>query len=130
MSKKKRSYPDQYGQKASRQPVKKENAKKVKPEYILFDGMNGFLEKHTNRVFFVCLFLTLFFSILLFDIRFTTSGDDSAYVIRAYDFIHHFTFPGFQGPLYPIMLSPLIALFGIQSVPLKSLSILFILADL
>ena len=127
MSKKKRSYPDQHRQKSSKQPVKSGNAKKVKPDYILFERINGFLERHMNMVFFVSFFLTLSFSILLFDIRFSTSGDDSAYVIRAYDFIHHFKFPDFQGSLYPIILSPLIILFGIHAVPLKSLSLLFIL---
>ncbi|MCX6246601.1 MAG: hypothetical protein NTW10_02605 [Bacteroidetes bacterium] len=127
MSKKKRSSPYRNAKNFSKQPVKKGISKQTGPDYILFDRMNGFLEKHMTRVFFFILSLTLLFCLLLFDIRFSTAGDDSAYVIRAYDFIHHFTFPAFQGPLYPVLLSPLVALFGIQALPLKFLSVLFIL---
>jgi hypothetical protein len=93
----------------------------------LFERTNNFLDGHLTAIFWLSFVLTLTFGILLFDIRFSLSGDDSAYVIRASDFIHHFSFPGFQGPLYPIVLSPLIAVFGINPIPLKSLSILFML---
>jgi hypothetical protein len=105
---------------------KKKKSKIVSPP-TLFERINGFLDKHLARIFWVAITFTLLFGILLFDIRFSFSGDDSAYVIRAYDFIHHFILPGFQGPLYPVVLSPLIAFFGIHPVPLKSLSILFML---
>jgi hypothetical protein len=62
----------------------------------------------------------------LFDIRVSLSGDDSEYILRAYNFIHG-EFPTFQGPLYPIVLSPFIALFGISLPLLKMLSALFLL---
>ena len=93
-----------------------------------FESTGIFLAKHLDHIFLTTLFLTLVFSILLFDIRFSLAGDDSAYVARAYDFVHHFIFPGFQGPLYPIVLSPFVALFGIRAVPLKAVSLIFILA--
>ncbi|MCX6284685.1 MAG: hypothetical protein NTW31_10685 [Bacteroidetes bacterium] len=50
-----------------------------------------------------------------------------AFVVRSADFLAHFTYPGFSGPLYPLVLSPFVAMFGIQAIPLKSLSLVFIL---
>src|ERR1035438_7603346 len=101
--------------------------KRVKKSLSLFGRMNSLLEKYSKRIFWCVFSLTLLFAVLLFDIRFSFGGDDSAYVIRAFDFIHHFIFPGFQGPLYPIVLSPFVGLFGINAIPLKSLSIVFML---
>lgn len=93
----------------------------------LFERIEIFLTKHMHRIFWITFALTTIFGILLFDIRFSLAGDDSAYVVRAYDFIHHFIFPGFQGPLYPIVLSPFVAIFGLAAIPLKCISLLFIL---
>src|SRR5664279_300160 len=101
--------------------------RKLTSHLTLFDSINKFLEKNLNRVFWASFALTLVFAVLLFDIRFSLAGDDSAYVIRAYDFIHHFILPGFQGPLYPILLSPFIGIFGISVVLLKFISLIFML---
>ena len=98
----------------------------VKTE-TFFEKAETYLSPRLNKVLLTSLCLTLLFSLLLFDIRFSIAGDDSSYVERAYDFIKHFTYPGFSGPLYPIVLSPLVGLFGIHAIPLKSLSLLFIL---
>jgi len=92
-----------------------------------YERLNKFLDLHLNKIFWVSFGLTLLSGLLLFDIRITLAGDDSAYIIRASDFIQHFMFPGFQGPLYPIILSPFIGLFGINVVLLKSISLIFIL---
>lgn len=99
--------------------------KKPPPERTFFEKTETFLSGKMNLVFLACMLLTLVFSLLLFDIRFSLAGDDSAYVARAWDLVHHFTFPSFQGPLYPIILSPVVAITGISAVPLKSLSVLF-----
>jgi len=93
----------------------------------LFSKTNSYLLKHSGKVLIASLLLTVIFSLLLFDIRFSLAGDDSAYVERAYDFIHHFVFPSFQGPLYPIFLGPFVAAFGISAIPLKSISLLCML---
>jgi len=64
---------------------------------------------------------------LLFDSRVSLSGDDSFYIIRAYDFIHSFKYPAFQGPLYPMVLSLFVGIFGISLIPLKIVSVLAML---
>lgn len=115
------------GKTAISQPLKRSKSKAAAPGGQLFDRLNLFLESRMKVIFWVLFAGTTLLSILLFDIRFSLTGDDSAYVIRAADFIRHFTYPGFQGPLYPIVLSPVVLIFGISAVPLKSLSILFLM---
>ena len=111
---------------------REQNRKNAKPatagrKVSLFERTEILLDKHLNIVVWAVMLITLVFSLLLFDVRFSIAGDDSTYVVRSADFIAHFMYPGFSGPLYPIVLSPLVALFGINAVPLKSLSVLFIL---
>ncbi len=105
-------------------PVK---GKTIRNDGTLFGAINSFLDQRLDLIFWILFGITLLFCILLFDIRFSLTGDDSAYVIRASDFIHHFTYPGFQGPLYPIVLSPFVWVFGVSFLPLKSLSTVFML---
>jgi hypothetical protein len=93
----------------------------------LIDKINMALDRRLNLVFWILFGITMLTSLLLFDIRVSIDGDDSAYIIRAVDFIQHFIFPGFQGPLYPIVLSPFVKIFGIHVIPLKFISLLFIL---
>jgi len=124
---KKQTSPKPVKQKAGRQTATAAKSRLIKQDAALFERINNYLGKKNKWIFGIVFALTLFSGILLFDFRVSTSGDDSAYILRAYDFIHHFVFPGFQGPLYPIILGPLIALFGIKLIPLKFLSLLFIL---
>jgi len=106
--------------------TRKENeSRHGSPAFFMKAGI--FCSNNMNRIFLASLLLTLLFSILLFDVRFSLAGDDSAYVARAYDFIHHFIFPGFQGPLYPLILGPFVALFGISAIPLKAVSLVCLL---
>ncbi len=89
--------------------------------------MDDFLDKRLGWLIWVILGITFLFSLFLFDSRVSLSGDDSFYIIRASDFIHSFKYPSFQGPLYPMVLSIFVAIFGISLVPLKVLSLLSIL---
>jgi len=89
--------------------------------------MDGYLDKRHGWIIWILSGVTFFFSLLLFDSRVSLTGDDAFYIIRASDFLHSFKYPSFQGPLYPIVLSIFIAIFGISLVPLKTLSLLFIL---
>jgi len=89
--------------------------------------MDGYLDQRLSWLIWVILGITFLFSLLLFDSRVSLSGDDSFYIIRASEFIHDFKYPGFQGPLYPMVLSVFVAIFGISLVPLKVLSLIFIL---
>jgi len=89
--------------------------------------MDGFLDKRLGWMIWVILGITFLFSLLLFDSRVSLSGDDSFYIIRASDFLHSFKYPAFQGPLYPMVLSIFVAVFGISLVPLKVLSLISVL---
>lgn len=91
-----------------------------------FDKMDLFFEKRLNFFLWFGLIFTVLFSFLLFDIRVTPGGDDSTYISRAFEFVHEFKYPSYQGPLYPMVLSPFIALFGINLPLLKSLSVIFL----
>lgn len=82
-------------------------------------------DKNLNFIFYATLLICVVFSALLFDIRVSLTGDDSNYVIRAWDFVKDFKYPSFQGPLYPLALSPIIAIMGISMGTLKFLSLIF-----
>ena len=72
----------------------------------------------------------LLLTILRFDAKVSIGGDDSWYIIAALDFWHGTAFPSWHGAFYPMLISPLIALFGIHVPALKILSILFSLGAL
>ena len=119
--------PQKKNKKTVKQISKKIRAGTINTASTFFEKSEIYLSRNLNIVLWASILITLVCSVLLFDIRFSLAGDDSAYVVRAYDFIHHFIFPGFQGPIYPIVLSPFVAIFGIRAIPLKALSLLFIL---
>jgi len=94
----------------------------------LLQIMDEFLDQRLGWLIWLIMGIALVFSLLLFDSRVSLSGDDSFYIIRASDFIHSFKYPGFQGPLYPMVLSLIVAIFGISLVPLKVFSLILILS--
>jgi len=96
----------------------------------LWDMLDKFLEKKAKVLFIGSFIFTVLFSMLLFEVRVSLTGDDSTYIIRASRFFHDGTFPTFQGPLYPIILAPFVGLFGINLVTLKLISFVFILGHL
>jgi hypothetical protein len=116
---------NQIGYKAPSTIAKKASASSESRD--LLDIMNGYLDKRLGWLIWVILGITFLFSLLLFDSRVSLSGDDSFYIIRASDFIHSFKYPAFQGPLYPMALSIFVAVFGINIVLLKILSLFSIL---
>ncbi len=109
-------------------PGKTEKNEHLNTEIPLMTRMEAFLVPRLDKVFWLSMALTLLTGLLMFDIRISLTVDDSAYIIRADDFIKHFTLPVTQGPLYPVILSPFVALFGISLLPLKLLSLVFLLA--
>ena len=88
----------------------------------LFGRIDAFFERHSKWFVLAIPVVNLLLAFLLFDPKVSLSGDDADYVIYAYQFVENFSWPGFRGALYPILLSPFIALFGIRLVLLKSLS--------
>ncbi len=103
--------------------------RKTKHTSSLTEKLNIFFDSKLNTVFLASLVISILIFYSLFDIRVSLSGDDSEYILRAYNFIHG-DFPTFQGSLYPIILSPFVALFGISLPLLKILSAIFLLASL
>ena len=114
-------------QNADKKAAKVAKSKLIKKDTGLFERINNYLSRNINWVFWIVFTFTLLFGILLFDIRVSTSGDDSTYIVRAFDFIHHSIYPSFQGPLYPIILGLFISVSGIKLIPLKIVSLIFIL---
>ncbi|MDP4207403.1 MAG: hypothetical protein Q8928_01185 [Bacteroidota bacterium] len=96
----------------------------------MLDVLDGFFIKHTNAFLYVGMALTFIFSLFLFDVKVGAGGDDSAYILRAFDFVHEFKYPGYQGALYPLVLSLFISLMGIKLILLKSLSFLFMMISM
>src|SRR6056297_1010458 len=93
---------------------RKKNKKGENKSYGLLDRFDQFFDKKNTLFLLISFFFTLLFSFLLFNFRVSEAGDDSAYILRAYDFINEFKFPTFQGPLYPIFLSLFIFIFGLN----------------
>lgn len=75
----------------------------------------------------LCMGISLLLSVLNFDAKVSIGGDDSWYVLAALDLWNGVSFPTWHGALYPILLSPLVALFGINLPLIKVISILFTL---
>lgn len=96
----------------------------------LVDKINDTLIKHEKTLFMVSMLLALITIILLFDVKVSLSGDDCDYIVAAGDFWKRFTYPTHHGPLYPIVISPIIGLFGVNLILLKSLSVVFMMGAL
>jgi len=110
---------------------KQKQTKRNKPgEKDLLDQLNAFFTRHQGRIFIGAVVLTVLFSFLLFHFNVSLMGDDGAYIKRGSRLLHHGDFPGFQGPLYPFVLSFFIWVFGLNVTLLKALSGLFILGHL
>lgn len=118
--------------KISKSALKKNQgkSKKVKAKQLpsdLFSIIDQYFTKKQNIFFKIFFAITFLFTILLFDMKVSVGGDDATYIIKAWDFLNEFKFPTFQGPLYPVLLSIFIWMFGINLPILKFISALFLL---
>ncbi len=104
------------------------------PENIktsLFQKLDNFLSEHRTTFLIFSLLLTSLFSSLLFDVKMSTSNDDSMYIESAYNFAQDFhNFPAVNAPLYPIFLSIPIMIFGLNIIMLKGINIIFIFLNI
>lgn len=96
----------------------------------LFQRCEKFLERNQTKVICVFLLMSLVFSFFLFDIKISEGGDDASYIQRGWYFITKNKFPFYQGPLYPLVLAVPLALFGLNLLVLKLLSVLFTLGSI
>jgi hypothetical protein len=112
--------------------AKKENPKshsakqelKAVPAVGLLAKIETWFTRHDRKVFYVLLFLSTLFSLLLFDSKVSEGGDDSGYIERAWNLLHEGKFPYYQGPGYPVMLSLIVKIFGLNVIALKLFSVL------
>jgi len=103
---------------------------KAKKE-TLFERWENRLSKNENLALGITLGISLLFSILLFDVKISNLNDDSGYIEGGYSFAQDIrTEYTANAPLYPLLLSLPIKLFGINIILLKSISVLFTLLHL
>ncbi len=103
--------------------VKPKEVKPIGPS--LFERFETFALKNEKALMWGTFILSLICSILLFDLKVSIGGDDSAYVERAYNFITKGTYPYYQGAGYPLVLAMLMKVFGFKMTVFKFFSLIF-----
>ena len=100
-------------------------------KYSLFQKLDNFFSEY-NKVFLISsLLLAILFSLFLFDVKMSTSNDDSMYIESAYNFAEdQHNFPAANAPLYPIFLSIPIMIFGLNVILLKGINVIFIFLNI
>ena len=69
--------------------------------------------------------------VLMFDIKPSTGGDDTTYILQAMDFVSNGKMPvGFKAPGYPLVLSLFIWIFGMKLILLKATSLMCFLGTI
>jgi hypothetical protein len=114
------------------QPLSKKSAKKkatgtVDGKRKVMDILDVYFDKNATVYFIICLLLNLIIGAYLFDVKVSTGGDDSGYIVSAKQFLEGTGFPSWHGPFYPMFLSLLIALAGVKVVVFKLFSLLFVI---
>jgi hypothetical protein len=96
-----------------------------------FDGIEKFAREHPVALLVATLVIGLILALLLFDVKPSTGGDDTAYLLQAHSLVSKGILPvGFKSPGYPSVLAVFVFAFGLNVVLLKSTSLLFFLASL
>ena len=93
----------------------------------LLSRFNAWIERKSNFLFWFTFILSVLFSFLLFNARISEGGDDSTYIQAGYNYAQGFFdyYFGFNAPLYPMFLALPIAIFGINLIALKIISVIF-----
>ncbi len=116
--------------KSSRSSGKSRKERNQVPSRTLLEISDEWIRPKLNLIFYISLFFTVILGVFLFDVKISTGGDDSGYIEMANDFIKGRSFPTWHGPLYSIILSLIIQIFGLNLIWLKLLSFLFIVTHL
>jgi len=97
----------------------------------LFEKIESSFFKKYRWIFVVCaLLLSTVIGALLLDLKLSTGGDDSAYILAAKKFINGESFPDWHGSFYPVFLGFFIQIFGLNIFMLKMLSFIMIVGQI
>jgi hypothetical protein len=110
--------------------VKGKTIVQTRSSQSLYDIINSFFERKRQILFVISMILSALMSIFLFDAKVSLNGDDSDYLVAADNFWRHFIYPSGRGMLYPVVISPLVGLSGMNLILIKSSSAIFIMLSL
>jgi hypothetical protein len=98
-----------------------------KPSGDLYARVNGWFDKHDKKWPYIFGAFCLLYSLLLFNARISEANDDSLYIEAAYKYSENFFsyFYTANAPLYPMLLSLPVSIFGINLIALKLVSTVF-----
>lgn len=93
----------------------------------MFDRFDIWCEKNNTKLLFGFLFLSLFFSILLFNARISEAHDDALYLEGGWRYVNEFPtyFYTQNAPLYVMFLGLLTKLFGFKLLLFKLFNVIF-----
>ena len=117
--------------------MKRNNTKAKLPPAVLrskkiFPKLDAWMEKHSRHLLIGILLVASILSLLMFDAKISTGGDDSLYVHAGYDYMTQGSKYYFNAnaPLYPMILALVMLVTGFHLILFKTLSILFFLASI
>lgn len=110
----------------------KEKSNEVVSSLSLFDILENHFDKNRLIYIIIACLLAGLFSILCFDAKISTSNDDALYIEAASNYAKDFFgyFYTTTAPLYPIILSFVVKIFGVKILILKLFSIIFYVAGI
>ncbi|MBP1639072.1 MAG: putative rane protein [Bacteroidetes bacterium] len=92
--------------------------------------LDEILSKRMQQILWTGLVIGFVFACLLFECNVSTGGDDSMYIENAWNFLKEGQLPVYKGTFYSVLLSGLIAIFGINIIILKLFSLALIIGSL
>lgn len=107
--------------------TQKSTTSNISKTKTLFDKFDLWCEKNNTKLFFGFLFLSLFFSILLFNARISEAHDDALYLEGGWRYVNEFPtyFYTQNAPLYVMFLGLLTKLFGFKLLLFKLFNVVF-----
>ena len=100
--------------------------KSTKGKQTLFQRTDIFFAKYATYLLWGIVTVTILFSLLLFDLKVSLSGDDSGYIFAAKQFLAGKKFPSEHGTFYSIFLSFFMYIFGSKLFLFKIISMILI----
>lgn len=106
--------------------MKKQKRQKEQQKPTIYSKTVNYLQQNQKTILGIAAVIYVVCSFFTFNLRISEGGDDSSYIIRALNFLEEGSFPGYQGPLYPIILAGFAALAGTSLIGLKITSWIFL----